>query len=157
MRNKFIFLLGMVPGQIVFINAVNESEHKTQFDVHVKESKVHTIPRKLVFLSQSCVKLMSYKSGFYFNFKDSILGEIQNSPSSGSRIIPCVVEGIEDKLWKKELLGIFVMLPHYQQWSITSFTFAPNIKQKVENVQVPAPTLPSFSFVTNIKSGILKG
>jgi hypothetical protein len=27
-------------------------------------------------------------SEFYFNFKDSILGEIQNSPSSGSRIIP---------------------------------------------------------------------
>ena len=71
--------------------------------------------------------------------------------------VPCVVEGIEDKLWKKESLGIFPTLPCYQQWSITLFTFAPNIKRKVENVQVPAPTLPSFSFVTNINSGILEG
>ena len=47
--------------------------------------------------------------------------------------------------------------PCYQQWSITLFPFAPNIKQKVESVQVPAPILPSFSFVTNIKSGILEG
>ena len=62
--------------------------------------------------------------------------------------VPCVVEGIKDKLRKKESLGIFATLPCYQQRSITSFPFAPNVKQKVESVQVPAPIY-SIVFLCN--------
>ena len=62
--------------------------------------------------------------------------------------VPCVVEGIKDKLRKKESLGIFATPPCYQQRSITLFPFAPNVKQKVESVQVPAPIY-SIVFLCN--------
>ena len=69
---------------------------------------------------------------------------------------PVWLKELRTNFEKKELVGIFATPPHYKQQSITLFPFAPNVKQKVENVQVPAPTLPSFSIVTNIKSGILE-
>ena len=62
--------------------------------------------------------------------------------------LPCVVEGIKDKLRKEESLGIFATLPCYQQRSIPSFPFAPNVKRKVESAQVPAP-ISSIFFLCN--------
>ena len=62
--------------------------------------------------------------------------------------VPCVVEGIKDKLRKEESLGIFATPPCYQRRSITSFSFAPNIKRKVKSVQVPAP-ISSIFFLCN--------